>query len=117
MSHAHENHEGGDVSGGAHAGDHGGDHMPLYNRTIITLSVLTALEFGIAYFLDKGLGMTAGILLLVGLAGVKAFLVAKFFMHLKFDPKALGYVIATPLFLATPLILITGYDVVHGPAW
>lgn len=114
MSHPHETHDAHHAEGDA---GHGGDHMPIYNRTIVTLAALTALEFGIAYFLDKGLPLVAGILLLVGLAAVKAYLVAKFFMHLKYDPKALAYVIITPVFLATPLILIAGYDIVHGATW
>ncbi len=114
MSHPHETH---DAQHGHGDADHGGDHMPIYNRTIVTLAALTALEFVLAYFLGHGLPLIAGILLLVGLAAVKAFLVAKFFMHLKYDPKALAYVIFTPVFLATPLILIAGYDVVHGPIW
>lgn len=107
----------GDTNLDTHAGAHGEDHMPAYRRTIVILSVLTAVEFGISYMMSHGLSQIAGILLLVGFACVKAVLVARFFMHLKFDPKSLAFIIATPVILAMPLVILVGFDVKNGPTW
>ena len=95
------------------------NHMPTYWRVIITLAVLTGVEFGIA-FLMKGVGPTAfmlGVLALIALAAVKAVMVAKFFMHLKYDPKILALLCLTPVVLGTPLVLFCVYDGIHGPGF
>jgi caa(3)-type oxidase subunit IV len=107
-SHGAESHEGG-------AAGHGESHIPIYRRTILTLSGLTAVEFAIAYTMQHGLSFVLGVLLLVGLACWKAILVARFFMHIKYDPRILALIIVTPVVLAAPLVVLVGFDLLNGP--
>lgn len=105
----------------AHA-SHGADdsHIGQYNKIIIVLTVLTAIEFGIGYLVKPGVGkepmvgIGLGIILLCGLAAWKAFLVGKVFMHLKYDPRILGWIAFSPVILGTPLVVIGLYDAIHG---
>ncbi len=107
------------------ADPHADSHLSTYNRIILVLSGLTFIEFAIAFSMKPGdgdgatamIGFTLGLLLLVGLAGWKAVLVARFFMHIKYDPRFLAWIILSPVALAFPLILIPMYDAVHGPAF
>ena len=104
----------------AHADTHGGEHAPShmkeYVRTIVTLSVLTIVEFAIAFAMkDHHVGMMLGILVLLALAFVKAVMVARFFMHLKYDPKLLALLAFTPVILAAPFVLVAGFDFARGP--
>lgn len=99
-------------------------HLSTYNKIIITLSVLTIIEFAIAYAMSPGdaetaamIGFTLGVLILVGLACWKAVLVARYFMHIKYDPKVLAYIILSPVALMFPLVLVPLYDAVKGPAY
>ena len=97
-----------------HEVDH---HLATYKKIIIGLSVLTAIEFGVSYMMaEKHVGLVAGILVLVCLAFVKAIMVARFFMHLKYDPRILGLIAVTPLVLATPLNIICCFDAIKGPS-
>lgn len=92
-------------------------HLVSYKKIITVLAVATAIEFGLSYLMQvKTLGFTAGVLVLVALAFFKAILVAKFFMHLKYDPKILALIAATPLVLATPLNIICIFDACKGPS-
>jgi cytochrome c oxidase subunit IV len=47
---------------------------------------------------------------------VKAALVAKFFMHLRYDPKPLTIFIVIPLVLASPILMICCFDAIKGPS-
>jgi caa(3)-type oxidase subunit IV len=86
-------------------------HLKDYKKIITVLAVATGIEFGIAWLMTSGrLGVVAGIVVLVAIAFFKAVLVAKFFMHLKYDPKPLAFVAITPLILATPLNIICCFD-------
>ena len=72
-----------------HAGEvHTGHPTPFtYFKVAITLSVLTALEFGLFYL--EWLGHS--ILLIMGLlSAAKFLLVAMFYMHLRYDKVAIG---------------------------
>lgn len=92
-------------------------HLGSYKKIITVLAVLTAFEFGLSYLMaEHHLGFLAGVLLLVALAFVKAWLVAKFFMHLRYDPSILGMIAVMPLVLATPLNVICCFDAIKGPA-
>ena len=98
------------------------DHMPTYWRVIITLAVLTGVEFGISFAMhgtheSSPTLFMLGVLALVALAAVKAVLVAKFFMHLKYDPKILAFLCMTPVVLGTPLVLFCVYDGIMGPGF
>ena len=46
----------------------------------------------------------------------KAILVAKFFMHLRYDPKPLAVIAATPLLLASFINIICCFDAIKGPS-
>jgi cytochrome c oxidase subunit 4 len=71
------------------------------------LAVLTVVEVAIVYFrLPRHLTVVA----LVFLALWKALLVALYFMHLRFEPKRLLYIVLAPLPLAAILVVA----VIHG---
>jgi cytochrome c oxidase subunit 4 len=67
------------------------------------LAVLTVIEVGVAFL---GLPRSATILALLGLAVWKALLVALYFMHLKYESRALRVIAAAPLLPAALLVLI-----------
>jgi len=98
------------------------NHMPTYWRVIITLSVLTLCEFGIAYLIgDKAaiaqVAFMLGVLALITLAAVKATMVARVFMHLKYDPKILSLLCILPVILASPLVIFCIWDGLKGPSF
>ena len=68
-----------------------------------SLAVLTALEVG-ATFLP--IGKWAVGTLLVGMALSKAALVAAYFMHLKFERRALSLIAVTPLLISVLMVLV-----------
>jgi len=80
---------------------------PNYIAVWAALAVLTMVELGVVYL---QLPRRLTILALVFLALWKAMLVALYFMHLRFEPKRLLYVVLAPLPLA--VILVVG--VMHG---
>jgi cytochrome c oxidase subunit IV len=80
---------------------------PNYIAVWVMLAVLTVVEVAIVYFrLPRRLMVVS----LVFLALWKAMLVALYFMHLKFEPKRLLYVVLAPL----PLAVILVVAVMHG---
>jgi cytochrome c oxidase subunit 4 len=85
------------------------DHKaPNYIAVWGMLAILTMVEVAIVYFrLPRRLMIVS----LVFLALWKAMLVALYFMHLRFEPKRLLYVVLAPL----PLALILVAAVIH--AW
>lgn len=92
-------------------------HLHDYKKIIATLTVATAVEFGISYLMGEGhLGFAMGIVVLVVIAFFKAILVAKFFMHIRYDPRPLAILCVTPLVLATPLLIIGSFDAIKGPS-
>lgn len=70
------------------------------------LAVLTAIEFSIIYV--KGLGGLIPVLLFA-LALVKFYLVAQYFMHLRFDNKLLRWVFAVGFVLATLITIAQNF--------
>jgi caa(3)-type oxidase subunit IV len=105
----------------AHAGDapdvHELDHhLRDYWRIIITLAVATAVEFGISGLMGSHhLGFAMGVVVLLVIAFFKAILVARFFMHLKYDPKPLALIAMTPLLLSSFILIIGSFDACQGP--
>ena len=80
---------------------------PNYIAVWVGLAVLTVVEVAVVYLhLPRRLMVVS----LVFLALWKAMLVALYFMHLKFEPKRLLYVVLAPLPLA--VILVVG--IMHG---
>ncbi|MDZ7343369.1 MAG: cytochrome C oxidase subunit IV family protein [candidate division KSB1 bacterium] len=85
-----------------------GTHQePNYMRVFYSLFILTVLEVGVAYInvIWKGFPLVILGVALIILALAKATLVAMYFMHLKFEKRALGIIAMTPLILCTLLIL------------
>jgi cytochrome c oxidase subunit IV len=79
---------------------HGTHKQPNYMAVWVALFVLTIAELGVAFLSHLPKALLIGILLF--LAIWKALLVALYYMHLKFEPKRLWLLAASPL----PLILI-----------
>ncbi len=69
------------------------DHTKTYMNIWGALFVLTILEVGAAVYMT-GVIM---VLSLVGMASLKAFLVARYYMHLKFEPSPLSLIAAAPI--------------------
>jgi cytochrome c oxidase subunit 4 len=69
------------------------------------LLVVTVLEVGYSVVFEKA---PKAILIggLVGLAAFKAILVALYFMHLKFERKSLGIIVASTLILGAILVSV-----------
>ena len=76
-------------------------HHPPYMLIFGGLALLTAIELGVAFlpWPKKVL-----VLLLVGLAVLKAVLVALYYMHLRFEPNRLRILAVAPLPLAVILV-------------
>lgn len=92
-------------------------HLGHYKKIIVVLTVLTGIEFGISYLMGAHhLAFTVGVIVLLALAFFKAALVAKFFMHLRYDPKPLAIFIVIPLVLASPILIICCFDAIKGPS-
>lgn len=75
---------------------------PKYMLVFVGLAILTVLELGVAFL---GLSRTLTILALIALALWKALLVALYYMHLRFEPRRLKFVVLAPLPLALILVL------------
>jgi len=71
------------------------------------LAVLTMVEVAVVYI---GLPRRLMVVSLVFLALWKALLVALYFMHLRFEPKRLLYIVLAPF----PLAVILVFAVIHG---
>ena len=80
---------------------------PNYIAVWAGLAVLTVVEVAVVYL---HLPRRLMVISLVCLALWKAMLVALYFMHLKFEPKRLLYVVLAPL----PLAVILVVAVMHG---
>lgn len=78
------------------------------------LALLTAIEVGTAFLVRAALGDVVGeetlttliVLILIGLAIWKAMLVALYFMHLKWETRALKWLAAAPLLPATIMVVV-----------
>ncbi len=79
------------------------DHTKIYMIIWAALGVLTILEIGVAVEM-RGAIM---VLLLVGMASLKAVLVARYYMHLKFEPSKLAVLAVAPVvFLSIMSVMI-----------
>ena len=95
------------------------DHKhPNYILIWVVLLVLTVLEVAVAFFPkwfpEMGYIITITISLLLGMAFVKAGLVAAYFMHLKFEQKNFVMIVSFPLVLACVLVILLLPDVAYG---
>lgn len=85
---------------------------PNYMGVFYLLAILTAIEIGVIFL---PMAKTIIGILLIGLALSKASLVALYFMHLKFEKRALGIIALTPLILCTLLIIALLPDLTSTP--
>jgi len=92
----------------AHAAEH--SHVRDYIVIFLSLTCLTILEVAITFTALSPFMLTSILLIL---AFVKAFLVAWYFMHLKYDAKFLAVIAAVPAFLVCIAIAIIGYEWTH----
>lgn len=84
-----------------------------YVNVFILLCVFTAVSFVVNYFVRAGhLSSIMGFALILGVAVVKAVLVAMIFMHLKWDWSKLYFMILPALVLAPMLIFALLPDIV-----
>jgi cytochrome c oxidase subunit 4 len=77
---------------------------PNYMFIWLVLADLTAAEVGIAFV--TAIPKLALILILIAMAIWKAVLVALYYMHLKFEPQRLKFIVLAPLPLAVILVVI-----------
>ena len=88
----------------AEGGEHGAHPTDaFYIKVAAALAAITALEVSISYI--KGLGDAGNPLLLI-LAMIKFAAVAMFFMHLRFDSRALRYLFVGGLTLAAGVYIV-----------
>ena len=80
-----------------------GKQHPRYMLVFGGLAALTAIEVTAAFM---GFPRSVTIILLIGLAVWKALLVALYFMHLKWEPRALKVVAAAPLLPAVIMVVV-----------
>ena len=104
--------------------DHAPDHaatshehasVSTYVRVALVLTLVTALEVGVIYIR----ALTPIVVpLLLAMSAAKFALVVMFFMHLRYDPRALTAVFVVPLLVATglavALMTLTGAFLVFG---
>jgi cytochrome c oxidase subunit 4 len=84
----------------AAAVDHGHASVLTYVKVALVLTLVTALEVGVIYIRQ----LTPIIVpLLLGMSVAKFALVVMFFMHLRYDARALTFVFVGALLLATGL--------------
>ena len=77
---------------------------PPYMLVFVVLAVLTVLEVLFAMFADlPQIWLAVG---LIRMALWKAYLVALYFMHLRFEPRRLWILAASPIPLAIILVLV-----------
>lgn len=86
-----------------HAVAHEGASIKAYMVVFGSLAVLTLIEVAIPLYLDFPKLMQ--IIILVALALWKALLVALYYMHLRFEPRRLKWMVTAPLPLAVILVL------------
>ena len=81
-----------------------GEHKhPNYMAIFWILLTVTVLEVGYSFLpVPRGILITG----LVALAAFKALLVALYFMHLKFERKSLGIIVASTLILGAILVSV-----------
>lgn len=78
------------------------DHRPLYLKIFGALMVCTVLTVGVAFV---ELPPSIGIPVAFAIAACKAMLVLMYFMHVKFEVKAIYVILGVPLLLSAILVV------------
>jgi len=96
-----------------HHGEAHGDLTRTYLVIFAALSVFTIVSFVVnGAVRSESLSRTAGFAIILGVAVVKAVLVATYFMHLIFDWRRFYFVIVPALILGTLLVIVLLPDIV-----
>jgi cytochrome c oxidase subunit IV len=97
----------------AHAGHHNGRMLILYLVIGLCLSVFTVTSFWVyGAVRNEQISDTAGFMIIMGVAVVKALLVAAVFMHLMFDWGRVYFMIIPALILGSLLVIVLMPDIV-----
>lgn len=92
--------------------DHG-NVLKSYLVVFVALCIFTAVSFLVNYaVIHDHMGVMAGFVVILGVAVVKALLVASYFMHLKWDWNRLYFLIVPVCVLAPMLVLALLPDIV-----
>ena len=96
---------------GAHGAHGNQSHVKLYLIIGTCLATLT----GMSFFISEGMSnRLATIVLVLGVASIKALLVMTFFMHLKFEGRWKWVIVGLPVVLAVLFLLALMPDIGHG---
>jgi len=94
---------------------HNGPLVKLYLVIFAALAIFTLVSFVANYAAHREQGWlttTQSFVIILGVAIIKAVLVAMFFMHLKFDWGRVYFMIVPVLFLGTMLVIVLLPDIV-----
>jgi caa(3)-type oxidase subunit IV len=80
------------------------------NNVVIWVALVVLLAAGFAVF-EFHMTKLATILLIFGIAIVKAWLVVRYYMHLRGVPRVLYFIAGVPLILAITMVLILFPDI------
>src|SRR5262245_36562543 len=90
-----------------HASHHNGKALTLYLVVGVALAIFTGTSFWVYEEVHSGkLAENTGFFIILGVAVVKAILVAAIFMHLMFDWKRVYFMIIPALILGTLMIVV-----------
>ena len=103
------------MSDASHAEGHAAHPVQPYLVVGGALAVFTIVSFVVNVFVRGGsLTPMAGLAIILGVAVVKAILVAMYFMHLKIDWKRVYFLIVPVLILGTMMAIVLMPDIVVG---
>jgi len=96
------------------AHDHAQPNIMNYIVIGVALAVFTAVSFVVNYFVvvQEVLHPNTGFAIIMGVAVVKAMLVAIYFMHLNFDWKKVGFMIVPAFILGAMMMFVLMPDIV-----
>jgi len=105
------------TSAGAHASAKHESHDRSYWFVFGALAVLTVVELSIPALM-RGMGGVMILALLV-VAGVKAILVASYYMHVRFEKRLVAWMAVSPFVLSLILVMLVKSDIrtVDGGGW
>jgi cytochrome c oxidase subunit 4 len=93
--------------------EHAEHEHPNYFAIFIALMVLLGLSIAFG-FIGNPVLMNV---LVFGVAGIKAILVARYFMHLKFEPRFVTVILIGAVLCLVALYIMTSPDIVWRNGW
>jgi cytochrome c oxidase subunit IV len=97
------------MSDSNHSEHHAGPGFQAYMVVFLALSMFTAISFMVNYFVGRNM---TGLMIILGVAVIKAILVGLYFMHLVVDWFKLYYLIFPTFILAAMFITVLLPDIV-----